>query len=121
MAIQLDTCGDLLKEKIKHHYQRLLEARQLSQRLKKLFPSQVKSITQQRRIPDAKKVKGFSRVHLALASEEFIEVVDQLSDIGHEVAFHKVMYETHLMLFNAKQTHASFQKQLRIARLDSRQ
>ena len=89
---------------IRHKSHQASENRQVFKRLEALLPNRLKqvriNIAQLRSMVAA---KGRTAVH-ALASEQYTVFIDELVEIANTARLARIEYETHVMLYQARQS-----------------
>ena len=77
-----------------------MESRQVARRLADLLPSRLRRIRQDLSSP----AKGSQAERLALTDERYVEALDELGDVSGRSVLARIQYETHSMLFQARQS-----------------
>ena len=91
---------EILLDKIKTSHLSLIESQQVNRRLKNLH-SQLLNQTKQK----LRKSRSPSDVErYALNDPEYLEFLDQIIETSHSQTKSRVEFETHLMLYNARQS-----------------
>lgn len=80
-----------------------LEARQVARRLGQLFPLRFKELKRDH-TGRGNGPKGAAAERLALTDERYASQVDELADIHFQARAARVQYETHVMLYKARQS-----------------
>ena len=92
---------DMLSRLIKKFADHSYEARQVGRRLQQLMPTRLNHLKNTLSARAGKKARG---ERFALTSQEYLEHIEEVTDIRHQALSSRIQYETHLMLFNARQT-----------------
>jgi diaminopimelate decarboxylase len=90
-----------LSRTIRLHAESGFEARQVAKRLIQLLPSRL--LTLKNRFSKRYNKRALSERY-ALISDEYIDHLDEIAEIHHQAMSARIQYETHIMLFNARQT-----------------
>jgi hypothetical protein len=107
---------DHLSHQITAWSRKAVEAEQVARRLKQLLPQRLKLIHGRLR-----KQFGYTKaLRQALVDQSYRIYIEELVEIRHEALHAKIRRETHLMLYNARQSMQSFQKAKREAQQTNR-
>jgi hypothetical protein len=82
----------------------LVEIRQLARRLNELFPKRYRDL-----LHDYRDLSGSCRERVCLQDPRYLSSVDELIEMRTRVMHLKIQYETHLMLYQARQTLRSLE------------
>ncbi len=104
-AMRKNLSQDQLSTEIKENARISFDSRQLAERLAKLLPSRLIQV----RATISQSGTG-SSVREALTHPDYLSAIDELCKVRHIWSESRVAYETHVMLFKARQSHASWER-----------
>ncbi len=84
------------------------EARQIAQRLRQLLPARLLEL--KREHTRRSDVMGSKADRLALTDPRYLDSIEQLAEINARARMARVQYETHSMLFKARQSLRAFRR-----------
>lgn len=77
-----------------------MQSRQVARRLTDLLPSRFRELRREH----ARHAKGSNADRLTLTDARYAEAIDQLCDVSGQATLNRIQYETHTMLFKARQS-----------------
>lgn len=95
-----------LSQETKAFAKNSLQNRQLSERLKALLPERLRMLHRKHNRLTRKSSKS---LRLALCDPEYIKFIEEYVDFSNQALENRINYETHLMLFQARQSIRAFQ------------
>lgn len=81
--------------------------RQVSQRLKQLLPDRLEELVRDRR---RRGLSPSEATREALASQEYVTRIEEITTVAAESFESRVQYETHMMLFEARRSLRAFRR-----------
>lgn len=96
-----------LSHQIRQYAERGFEARQVSRRLLQLLPTRLRRLKMG--LSKGLRRRSAGERH-ALISEDYLNHIQELTDIRYQAMSSKIQYETHIMLFQARQSLAKLRR-----------
>ena len=101
VAVDIRMSKDRLISTIRAQAESGFEARQVVKRLQQLLPVRLKEL--KKRLARTHGKMALSERH-ALISGGYIDHIEEVVEIHHQALQSRIQYETHIMLFQARQT-----------------
>jgi hypothetical protein len=97
-----------LLQNLSEYSKQARDTRQVSRRLKRLLPNRLKELQQQQ--GEAPRRKG-AQLRQVMAGPEYSAIIDEMTEIYGDSLQYRILYETHMMLFEARRSLRAFRSQ----------
>ncbi len=99
LTINIKMPQELLIHKVHQFGKEAAEMRQLAQRMRELFPEKLRQLHRERA-----NLTGAPRDRACLVDQRYLESVQELVDLRTRATYLRMQYESHLMLYQARQS-----------------
>lgn len=97
-----------LLQNLSEYSKQARDSRQVSRRLKGLLPNRLKELRVQH--SDATSRKG-AQLRQVIAGPEYSALIEEMTEVYGDSLHYRILYETHMMLFEARRSLRAFRSQ----------